>query len=199
MNENNFLLSSLEPIISEETMYFHYEKLYKNYIKQFNALVEDDVSPLQAVLNIEKFPLDKRGKILHNAGGILNHELYFNELNINGRHEPYGNLKEAIDKKYGNYQNFKNEFIKVANFLVGSGYTFLVLNAKKELDIINTSNQETPYLYDMIPIMNLDLWEHAYYLDYKNEKNKYINSFFDIIDFNVIEERYDREAKTFKN
>lgn len=191
-------LYGLEPIISEETMYYHYEKLYKNYWKQYLKLVKN-VSPLEAVLNIEQFPLELRGKILHNAGGILNHELYFEELNKDGNHIPSGTLKDALNQKYGTYENFKKEFIDVAHFLVGSGYTFLVLNAKKELDIVNMSNQETPYLYDMIPLMNLDLWEHAYYLDYKNEKDQYINGFFDLVDFDVIGKRFEEETKTIKN
>ena len=187
-----------EPLLSEETMYYHYDKLYKNYVNQFQKLVDSNITPLEAVKNISSFPLDKRGNILHNAGGILNHELYFEEIDKNGRHIPSGILIEDIMKKYGSYENFKKEFIKIAKLLVGSGYTFLVLNSQNELDIVNMSNQETPYLYDMIPIMNIDLWEHAYYLDYKNEKNKYIDIFFDFINYDVIDKRYE-QAKATQN
>ncbi|MCI8445975.1 MAG: superoxide dismutase [Bacilli bacterium] len=187
-----------EPLLSEETMYYHYDKLYKNYVNQFQKLVDSNITPLEAVKNISSFPLDKRGNILHNAGGILNHELYFEEIDKNGRHIPSGILIEDIMKKYGSYENFKKEFIKIAKLLVGSGYTFLVLNSQNELDIVNMSNQETPYLYDMIPIMNIDLWEHAYYLDYKNEKNKYIDIFFDLINYDVIDKRYE-QAKATQN
>ena len=179
-------------------MYYHYDKLYKNYVNQFQKLVDSNITPLEAVKNISSFPLDKRGNILHNAGGILNHELYFEEIDKNGRHIPSGILIEDIMKKYGSYENFKKEFIKIAKLLVGSGYTFLVLNSQNELDIVNMSNQETPYLYDMIPIMNIDLWEHAYYLDYKNEKNKYIDIFFDLINYDVIDKRYE-QAKATQN
>ena len=187
-----------EPLLIEETMYYHYDKLYKNYVNQFQKLVDSNITPLEAVKNISSFPLDKRGNILHNAGGILNHELYFEEIDKNGRHIPSGILIEDIMKKYGSYENFKKEFIKIAKLLVGSGYTFLVLNSQNELDIVNMSNQETPYLYDMIPIMNIDLWEHAYYLDYKNEKNKYIDIFFDLINYDVIDKRYE-QAKATQN
>lgn len=199
MNQNEFPLTSLEPLLSEETMYFHYEKIFKNYWKNFLSLVKNQKTPLQAVLNIDEFPLKDRGKILHYAGGILNHELYFEALNLNSNHYPTGNLKTEIDKKYGSFDNFKIEFIKNSSYLVGSGYTFLVLNSKNELDIINTSNQETPYLYDMIPIMNIDLWEHAYYLDYQNEREKYVNAFFKMIDFDVVSKRYEQQTKTIKD
>lgn len=189
-------MNQFEPILSEETMYYHYDKLYKNYQNQFHKLVGNDITPLEAVLNIDQFPIEKRGLILHNAGGVLNHEMYFDEMNMDGAHRPSKSLEQAIIKKYGSFENFKQEFQKIAQYLIGSGYTFLVLNSKKELDIVNMSNQETPYLYDMIPIMNIDLWEHAYYLDYKNERNQYIDTFFDLIDFDVIEKRYDEATKT---
>lgn len=185
-----------EPFLSEETMYYHYQKLYKNYFDRFQKLVGTEITPLDAVKHISDFPLNQRGAILYNAGGVLNHELYFDEINQNGKHVPSGKLKEAIDQKYGSYDNFKKEFLKNAKLLVGSGYTFLVLNSKNELDIVNMSNQETPYLYDMVPIMNIDQWEHAYYLDYKTDKEKYLNNFFELLDFDVIEARYGKETKT---
>lgn len=196
MEITSFPLTSLEPIISEETMYYHYEKLYKNYWNQFVALLGKQVSPLEAILRIEQFPIEERGKILHYAGGVLNHQLYFEALRLDGKKEPVGNLKKRIEQQYGSYQNFKKEFIKNTKLLVGSGYTFLVFNAKQELDIVNMSNQETPYLYDMIPLMNIDLWEHAYYLDYKVERSSYVDIFFQLIDFDVIEARFEKAQST---
>lgn len=179
-----------EPLLSEETMYFHYQ-LYQNYWNRLKDLVKDDKA-IDAVTHIENYPLEKRGNILHNAGGVLNHELYFGQINIHGDHQPSGNLKKAIETQYGTFENWKQELLKVSKLLVGSGYTFLVVNDKKQLDIVNMSNQESPYFYGMIPIMNIDLWEHAYYLDYKISKEQYLNSFFDLIDFDVIETRYDQ-------
>lgn len=180
------------PLLSEETMYLHVQKLYKGYLDRLRKITNDD--PLIAILNISNYPLSERGDILYNAGGVLNHELYFEQLNQNGSHEPKGKLKKAIDQKYGNFSNFKKEFIKVAKQLVGSGYTFLVLQ-NNEFNIVNMSNQETPYSYDMIPIMNIDLWEHAYYLDYKTDKDTYIEAFFKLLDFDVIENRYDQATQ----
>ncbi len=180
------------PLLSEETMNLHVQKLYKGYLERLRKITNDD--PLFAVLNISNYPLSERGDILYNAGGVLNHELYFEELNQHGNHEPKGQLKLAIDKKYGNFETFKHEFIKIAKQLVGSGYTFLVLQ-NEELNIVNMSNQETPYSYDMIPLMNIDLWEHAYYLDYKTSKDAYIEAFFKLLDFDVIENRYEQATQ----
>ena len=151
----------------------------------------DDLVKL--IKNIDKYDLKKRDEILYNVGGVLNHELYFSSMNHKNR-MPTGKLKIAIDKKYGSYDKFKREFIRKANMMIGSGYTFLVIN-KNGLDIINLSNQETPYLYNMIPLLALDLWEHAYYLDYQSDRANYINNFFQIIDFDLSSKLYEEQTK----
>lgn len=195
----NYEYNALEPFISAYTINIHYNKHYQNYLnklndilKQLNYDYQDNLTEL--VSHIEQFPIEKRDDILYNAGGVLNHELYFSNISSNKNTLPSGKLKEAIDKQYGNFTNFKNEFIKAANYLTGSGYTFLVLN-KNKLDIINTSNQDTPYLYGLIPLMGLDLWEHAYYLDYQNERKNYILNFFEIVDFEIIGKWYEKNTQ----
>lgn len=187
----NYNYDALMPYISPRTMIIHYNNHYLKYLENLNKLINGN-NVVEVVKNIDKYDISKRNNILYNAGGVLNHELYFNSMNPMNR-MPSGNLKEAIDKKYGNYNNFKSEFINKANKLIGSGYTFLVIN-KNGLDIINLSNQETPYLYNMIPIMALDLWEHAYYLDYQNDRAKYINNFFQVIDFNLASKLYEENS-----
>ena len=187
--------SDLEPVLSAETVFVHHDKHYKNYINKLNELIKgydyDDATKI--VLNIDDFPLDKRGDILYNASGVINHELYFNGMDKVGNRVPTKELKEAIDKKYGNFDNFKKEFILEANKLVGSGYTFLVIDQNNELQIMNLSNQDSPYSYGYKPIMALDLWEHAYYLDYLNKRGEYINNFFDVVSFDNINENYKKE------
>ena len=111
---------------------------------------------------------------------------------------PIGKIKEVIDLYFGNYENFKEQFIENAMNLKGSGYTFLVLDDKNNLKIINTSNQDTPYYYGFIPIMALDLWEHSYYLKYKDKKRDYINSWFNLIDFVKINSLYEESTKKTK-
>ena len=187
--------NALEPYISTRTVTIHHEKHHKGYLDKLNialnkANFDFSHSILWVIQNIDNFPLSLRGDILYNAGGVLNHDLYFDIIGPNN-HEVMGKFKEKVINQYGSFDNFKNEFIRLAKVLVGSGYTFLVLNKNNRLEIINTSNQDTPYSYGLIPIMNMDLWEHAYYLDYQNNKDEYINNFFSIIDFTKVNKRYE--------
>ena len=163
-------------------------KIYQNYVNNLNDLH----NYIDNVINIDKFDIKKRGNILFNSGGVLNHQLFFSIL---GKGDMSEKFKEKIIEDFGSVENFKEEFIKNANYLVGSGYTFLVLNKENKLEIINTSNEDTPYSYGLIPIMNLDLWEHAYFLDYQNNKEDYINNFFSIVDFNKVSQNYEEIQK----
>ena len=123
-----------------------------------------------------------------NLGGVLNHELYFRGMHPKPNKKPTGKLKDAINSKYGSYDNFWKLFKEKALQLKGSCYTFLVLVGNGEFDIINLFNQETPVLYGLIPLFNIDLWEHAYYLNYENEKNRYLDNFEKIADFTYANE-----------
>ncbi|MCI5835187.1 MAG: superoxide dismutase [Firmicutes bacterium] len=188
----NYEYNDLMPYISPRTLLIHYNNHYLKYKENLNKLVMTD-DLVKLIKNIDKYDLRKRDEILYNVGGVLNHELYFSSMNHKNR-MPTGKLKIAIDKKYGSYDKFKREFIRKANIMIGSGYTFLVIN-KNGLDIINLSNQETPYLYNMIPLLALDLWEHAYYLDYQSDRANYINNFFQIIDFDLSSKLYEEQTK----
>mgnify|MGYP000626618777 CR=1 FL=1 len=188
----NYEYNDLMPYISPRTLLIHYNNHYLKYKENLNKLVMTD-DLVKLIKNIDKYDLRKRDEILYNVGGVLNHELYFSSMNHKNR-MPTGKLKIAIDKKYGSYDKFKREFIRKANMMIGSGYTFLVIN-KNGLDIINLSNQETPYLYNMIPLLALDLWEHAYYLDYQSDRANYINNFFQIIDFDLSSKLYEEQTK----
>lgn len=193
---------ALEPYIDSETVYIHYNKHYLGYLNKLNTLLnmlnfDYQYSIEELIEHIEEFPLDKRDDILFLSGGVLNHENYFDSMGKTPLNQA-GSIFSAIEKKYGSYELFKQEFIKNANTLVGSGYTSLVLLEDNTLEIINTSNQETPLLYGLKPIMMLDLWEHAYYLKYRNQKDLYIDAFFHIIDFNVLSQRYEKEEKKAK-
>lgn len=185
----------LEPIISATTVNIHYNKHYKNYLDKLNTILNNinydfSASIENIIINIEKFPIEYRGDILFNAGGVVNHNLYFNSMDKEKR-LPTGKLLEKINSTYGSYENFKQEFILTAKKIVGSGYTFLVLDKNKNLNIINTSNQESPYSYGFIPLFTIDLWEHSYYLDYQNRRDDYINNFFSIVSFKQAEKIYE--------
>ena len=122
----------------------------------------------------------------------MNHELYFDSISPKQINQPIGLLKLAIQKQYGNYENFLKQFRFIASQLVGSGYTFLVVDKNKKLNILNMPNEESPYLYGMVPIMALDLWEHSYFLTYQIRVSEYINSFFEVIDYGKINQRYEK-------
>ena len=190
--------NSLEPYISDRTLSIHYNNHYLKYLKNLNdILIKENYdfkyTKEELFNHIDEFNISVRDKILFNLGGVVNHELYFYNISDMKNINPIGHIKSAIDKKYGNYDNFKIQFKKMALELIGSGYTYLVINDNKDLQIINMSNQESPYLYGMTPIIAIDLWEHAYYLDYQNNKEKYIDTFFEIIDFNKINNLYEKE------
>lgn len=188
--------SSLEPNLSNKTIETHYNILYNNYVTRLNAALVavnyKKYSTLpELVADISNFQIKDRKDILYNLGGTLNHGLYFYNISNRNNILPVGKIKEAIDKEFGNYENFKQEFIKYCQNVVGSGYTFLVLDSSKKLKIINMKNQDTPFLYGYIPIMTIDLWEHAYFLDYVN-RNDYINAFFNIVDYEKINSIYEK-------
>lgn len=191
---------ALEPYIDTKTVNLHYEKHYKNYLNKLNALLQkneykNEYPKEELVTHLDMFPLEDRDDILYNLGGVLNHELYFYDMSPKKNNQPVGSIQKAIEQQYGSYEQFQKEFLKNASYLVGSGYTFLVVNSKKKLEIINLSNQDTPYTYDLIPLIALDLWEHAYYLNYYNERDRYMRNFFEIINFDYINELYEKALK----
>ena len=191
-----YSINALEPYIDGETVMIHYGKHYMNYLNKLNELLSKynfnfDVNKELIFSNINQFNEEDREDILHNLGGVVNHELYFLNMSPNGRNIPFGSIKTAIDNKYGNFDNFKEEFIKKANEIKGSGYVFLVVTPTGELDIITLSNQDSPYNYGLMPIMAMDVWEHAYYLKHRNEKNDYFNDFFNVVNFSYINNLYE--------
>lgn len=187
--------NELEPQISSDTLHYHHDKHYQKYVDNLNKALEannkTNMSVVDIVKHIDEFPIQERGTILFNAGGVLNHELYFDTMG-ESNHTLMGSFKEAILKEYGSQENFEKTYIEEAQKLVGSGYTFLVLNKENQLEIINTANQDTPYSYGLIPVMTIDLWEHAYYLDYQNRRDDYIKAFFQIVDYKKVEEAFEK-------
>jgi Fe-Mn family superoxide dismutase len=189
--------NALEPDIDARTVDIHYNKHHAGYLNRLNSLLQKNnydykYSMIEMLDHIDMFPLEDRDSILFTAGGVLNHDVYWNSVGPNHRVLPVGKLKNAIDQEFGSFDAFKASFIKKANAVTGSGWTFLVVNGEGKLEIINTSNQETPYLYHLTPIMALDLWEHSYYLKYQNLRADYINNFFNIVDFDSINRMYEK-------
>lgn len=194
----SYSLDGLEPYISKETMEVHYNTLYTRYLNNLNEVLKKNnfnfSIPKEDIYNIiKRFPIEDRETILFNLGGVLNHELYFDTMTeVVKENKDFENI---LVNKYISIDNFISKFSDKAKELKGSGYTFLVIDNDKELAIVNLSNQDSPYRYGVIPIMNLDLWEHAYFLDYKADKAEYIKNFFKLVDFDKVNKRYEEFSK----
>lgn len=190
------MYQDFEPFIDTHTMGVHYYKHEQTYLNNLNNLLNKNnfnynCDMEELVYHINEFPNEDKENILFNLGGVINHELYWKGISQNN-YLPNGKLKNKIDSQYGNFDNFWNQFKEMGLKLKGSGYTFLVLKSDKSLDIINLSNQDMPILHGYIPLFNIDLWEHAYYLNYLNERGRYIDNFKNIADFTNASLIYDK-------
>lgn len=188
---------SLQPNISKKTIEQHYNNHYLKYLNKLNKILTANKFrfnyPVTDIFeNIDAFHISQRNDILYNAGGVTNHELYFSSMTPPkpGNRIIPEPLNSAIIKKYGSIEQFIDQFQNSSNSLVGSGYTFLALNSSHQLILLSLSNQDTPFSLRMIPIFCIDLWEHAYYLDYGNNRDKYIDNFIELINFNQINQNY---------
>lgn len=185
---------SLDPYIDDRTLDLHYNAHYRNYTDKLNKYLNNinydyKDSPIYLAKHIDILPMENRDEILFNLGGYLNHSLYFYNLTNKKKDIPI-ELLNLINKYFGSFPLFKEEFIDMAMEVKGSGYTFLVMDKNNKLRIINTSNQDTPYYYGFTPIMTIDVWEHAYYLKYTYLRKKYLENIFDIIDFDKVYKLY---------
>jgi superoxide dismutase, Fe-Mn family len=171
--------NALAPHISEETLEFHYGKHHQTYVTNLNKLIpgtEFESLPLEEIVR------KASGGIFNNAAQIWNHTFFWNSMTPAGG-KPSGALAEAIDKKYGSYDKFKEEFTKVAIGTFGSGWAWLVKKPDGSLDIVSTSNAATPLTTDAKPLLTLDVWEHAYYIDYRNARPKFVEAFWNIVNW----------------
>ena len=172
--------NALEPHISAETLDFHYGKHHATYVTKLNGLVEGTDL---ADKSLEEIVKSSSGGVFNNAAQIWNHTFYWNSLSPNGGGEPSGALAEAINAKWGSFDEFKTAFNDKAVNNFGASWTWLVKTADG-LDIVNTSNAATPLTEDGVtPLMTVDLWEHAYYIDYRNLRPKYLEGFWALINW----------------
>ena len=172
-----------------------YGMLYLNKLNSLLNLNNYDYryTKEELINHIDIFPLDIRADILYNLGGVLNHESFINS--INGDFVLNNEITRELIKEYGSISNFKNTFKNTAFNLVGSGHTYWVIDRYNKFNIINLSNEEGPYSFGFIPIITLDLWEHAYLYKYNLNKNEYVNNFLNSLDFKKINEIYIKHKK----
>lgn len=180
---------ALVPYITEQTINYHYGKHLQTYINNLNNLLEN--SPLKGK-PLHEIIVKSDGGLFNNAAQVFNHEFYFATFSPAPKTKPEGKLLAAIDAKWGSFDEFKKEFAAAAVSVFGSGWAWLVKDDKGELSILKTSNAENPLTKGLTPLMVMDVWEHAYYLDYQNRRADHIAQVWPIIDWKIVEERYAR-------
>ena len=181
---------ALEPVISKQTLEFHYGKHLAGYVNNLNGLLEE--SPL-AGLPLEEIVCKATGGIQNNAGQILNHNLYFGQFCApKADNIPVGELAAAIVRDFGSFEAFKDEFQKKGATLFGSGWVWLSADKAGKLIITQETNAANPIQKGLKPLLTFDVWEHAYYLDYQNRRPDHLAALWQIIDWNVIENRYSK-------
>ena len=182
-----FAQDALEPHISKTTIEFHYGKHHQTYVDNLNKLIigtEFENSTLEEIV------LKSSGGIFNNAAQVWNHTFYWNCLTPKSNLKPEGNLLDAIEKEFGSYEEFKEKFTNAAVTLFGSGWAWLVKNKEGKLEIVQTSNAENPMRQDKTPLLVCDVWEHAYYIDKQNRRPAYLESFWNLVDWKKVEERF---------
>jgi len=191
--ELGFEYNALEPFIDEATMRVHHDKHHQGYTDKLNKAIGShpelfEKTAEELLENLNVIPEDIKTAVRNNGGGYVNHNLFWEilkkDVEINGK------IKELIERDFGSFENFKKEFSERAMSLFGSGWTWLILDGGK-LNIVNTSNQDTPISEGKKPILTLDIWEHAYYLKYQNRRVEYVEAFFNVINWDKVNELLD--------
>jgi len=179
---------ALAPTISAETIDYHYGKHHQSYVTNLNKMIEGTDHENAALEDIIR---NSDGGIFNNAAQVWNHTFYWNSLSPNGGGEPSGVFAEAINTEFGSFDEFKEAFTASALSNFGSGWTWLVKNASGNLEIINTSNADTPITDAAItPLLTVDVWEHAYYVDYRNARPAYLSNFWNIVNWDFAAANY---------
>ena len=189
-----YAYDALEPHIDKETMNIHHTKHHNTYVTNVNNALAD-YSDLQGksveelIANLDAVPEAIRTAVRNNGGGHANHSLFWQILSPNGGGNPTGELASAIDAKFGSFDAFKEEFAKAATTRFGSGWAWLSV-ANGELEVSSTANQDSPIMEGKTPLLGLDVWEHAYYLNYQNRRPDYIGSFWNVVNWDEVSKRF---------
>ena len=188
-----YAYDALEPYIDEETMHLHHDKHHNTYVNNVNAAlakhpeIGEDLE--QLLSDVETIPADIRQAVINNGGGHLNHALFW-ELMTPEKTEPSAALAADLEATFGSFEDFKAAFTTAATSRFGSGWAWLVVNPDGKLEVTSTANQDTPISEGKTPILGIDVWEHAYYVKYRNVRPDYIKAFFSVINLNKVNELY---------
>ncbi len=191
-----YAFDALEPYIDAKTMEIHYTKHHQAYVDNLNKALEEhpksdanNMSLHDLIANLDSVTESIRTQVRNNGGGHYNHSLFWQMMKKNGGGQPKGSIGQEIQKKFGSFEQFQTQFNEAAKKVFGSGWAWLVLNTKGDLEIVSTHNQDSPLTHGMHSVLGLDVWEHAYYLKYQNKRPDYINAWWNVIDWDFVEQR----------
>jgi Fe-Mn family superoxide dismutase len=192
--------NALEPHIDARTMEIHHTKHHQAYVNNANAALKghaelEQLSVEDLLRQIDRVPEDIRTALRNNAGGHANHSLFWQIMSPNGGGEPTGALADAIRKSFGDFNSFKEKFSNAGKGRFGSGWAWLVVDKDGNLKIVDTANQDSPYMSGETPILGLDVWEHAYYLKYQNKRPDYVEAWWNIVDWDEVGRRYEQATQ----
>ena len=189
--------NALEPTIDEETMHLHHEKHHNTYVTNLNSALEQypDVDPgdiNELLVNLNNVPEDIRRAVRNNGGGHANHAMFWQIMSPNGGGEPVGDLADAINQSFGSFESFKEQWAAAAapGAIFGSGWAWLIASPDGSVSIDTTPNQDNPLMEGKLPVIGLDVWEHAYYLSYRNRRPEYIDNWWNVVNWEEAERRY---------
>lgn len=190
-----FPYNSLVPAIGERTLHFHHDKHLQTYVDNLNKAVQScptcrEKTLTELLRQLDQVPEASRTAIRNNAGGVYNHVLYFNCMSPNGGGLPVGTLAKALGDSFGSYEDWREQMKAAALEVFGSGYAWLVTDAAGKPLIVKTANQDCPLSQGLLPLLTIDVWEHAYYLDYQNRRAAYVDTWFGLINWPFVERLY---------
>ncbi|KEC82919.1 superoxide dismutase [Acinetobacter sp. ETR1] len=189
-----YAYDALEPNIDTKTMEIHHTKHHQTYINNINATVEgtawEKLSIEELVSKVNEVPADLKNSVINNGGGHANHSLFWTVMSPQGGGEPIKQIAEAIDRDIGGFEKFKEAFTKAALTRFGSGWAWLSVTPEKKVIVESSANQDSPLMNGNIPVLALDVWEHAYYLKYQNRRPEYIAAFYNVVIWEEVNRRY---------
>ncbi|RUR32442.1 superoxide dismutase [Vreelandella andesensis] len=189
-----YAYDALEPHIDAMTMEIHHSRHHNTYVTSLNTALEgtglEDLPVEELVANLDRVPEEKRQAVINHGGGHANHSMFWQMMSPNGGGQAQGDVAKAIDAELGGLDAFKEAFKKAALGRFGSGWAWLSVTPEKKLVVENTLNQDSPLMHGNTPVLGLDVWEHAYYLKFQNKRPDYVEAFFNVINWEDVERRY---------
>lgn len=191
-----YAYDALEPHIDAKTMQIHHRKHHQTYINNINAGIEgtpwENLTVEQLVTQVNDVPTQLKNNVINNAGGHANHSLFWTVMSPQGGGQPIGKIAVAIETELGGFDSFKEAFTKAALTRFGSGWAWLTVSPDQKLLVESSANQDSPLMQGHTPVLALDVWEHAYYLQYQNRRPEYIAAFFNVVDWQEVNRRYEQ-------